>query len=289
MRVLARNTLLATGGFQASPELRAEHIHPHARTVTLRSNPNSTGDGLRLALEAGACMSEGFNPGFYGHLLCEPAVLDHPSKYGLLTQYHSEVAILMNRRGQRFCDESLGDHLNAQETLLETDSTALLVWDQRIEEDYVMRPFVAGIPPVNKFELAISQGATGARCETLDALARHATAWGFDGPAVRTTVERYSDGVRLAPETLKPTRTIALLPIDKPPFRALVVKPAITFTHKGLAVNDRAQALDAAGRPIPGLLVAGADVGNVYRRGYAGGLAAALTFALRAARTAAGG
>jgi succinate dehydrogenase/fumarate reductase flavoprotein subunit len=286
VRVMARNTLIATGGFQASPDLRVELIHPNARAMTLRSNPHSNGDGLRLALAVGAVRSAGTNPGFYGHLLCAPANLDHPSKFGLLTQYHSEVAVLLNKQGQRFCDESLGDHLNAQETLLQTDAVALLVWDQRIELEHVMKPFVEGIPPVDKFALAMAQGAQGALCQTLDEVAGHAAAWGFDGPAVRATLEQYSGKVRRAPETLRPMRTTGLLPNDSAPFRALLVQPAITFTHAGLAVDDQARALDGRGQPIPGLLVAGADVGNIFRRGYAGGLAAALTFGLRAALTA---
>jgi hypothetical protein len=44
--------------------------------------------------------------------------------------------------------------------------------------------------------------------------------------------------------------------------------------------------LDEGGSPIPGLLAAGADAGGLYVRAYAGGLAAALVFGLRAARTA---
>jgi hypothetical protein len=51
-------------------------------------------------------------------------------------------------------------------------------------------------------------------------------------------------------------------------------------------VDEAARVLDAAGRPIRGLFAAGADVGDVYKFGYAGGLALALTFGLRAARTA---
>jgi len=73
---------------------------------------------------------------------------------------------------------------------------------------------------------------------------------------------------------------------DKPPYRALVVQPAITFTHAGLVADAQARVLDHKNHPIPGLLVAGADLGNVYKRGYAGGLAAALAFGLRAAQTA---
>lgn len=210
VRVLARHTLLATGGFQADPELRAQHIHPHARDALLRSNPCSTGDGLRLAQAAGGAMSDSGNPGFYGHLLCEPATLDHPSKFSLLTQYHSEVSVLLNRAGHRFCDESLGDHLNAQETLSQDGGTALLVWDQGIEEQHVMRPFVAGIPPVDKFEMARAQGARAVMCASLDEVARHARDWGFDGEAVRASLDRFNHEVLESPECLKPPRTTAL-------------------------------------------------------------------------------
>jgi succinate dehydrogenase/fumarate reductase flavoprotein subunit len=62
--------------------------------------------------------------------------------------------------------------------------------------------------------------------------------------------------------------------------------PAISFTFGGLAIDDRGRALDERGRPIPGLLAAGADAAGVFDKAYAGGLAAALVFGLRAAQTA---
>lgn len=288
VQVRAASTVLATGGFQADPELRARHIHPHARDALLRSNPCSTGDGLRLAQAAGGAMSGNHNPGFYGHLLCEPANLDHPSKFSLLTQYHSEVSVLLNRAGQRFCDESLGDHLNAQEALVQEGAVALLVWDQNIEEQHVMRPFVAGIPPVDKFEMARAQGARAVLCESLSDVARQAQAWGFEGQAVLATLKHFNSDVRHAPERLHPPRTTALVPVARAPYRVMVVQSAITFTHSGLSVDPQARVLDAAGEPVRGLLAAGADVGDVFRRGYAGGLALALTYGLRAARTACG-
>jgi hypothetical protein len=46
------------------------------------------------------------------------------------------------------------------------------------------------------------------------------------------------------------------------------------------------RALSDNGSPIPGLLVAGADAGNIHHIGYAGGLGSALVTGLRAARTA---
>ena len=65
------------------------------------------------------------------------------------------------------------------------------------------------------------------------------------------------------------------------------VIPAITNTWGGLRIDPAARVLDAGGAPIPGLLAAGADAGGLYQRAYGGGLAAGLTFGLRAARTAA--
>jgi succinate dehydrogenase/fumarate reductase flavoprotein subunit len=56
--------ILATGGFQGSAELVAEHIGP-AAPLRLRANPWSAGDGLRLALARGAGTSAGMAE-FYG-------------------------------------------------------------------------------------------------------------------------------------------------------------------------------------------------------------------------------
>ena len=57
--------VLATGGFQGDRELVREHITPEADHLLLRANPWSTGDGLRLGLEAGAATSAGMGE-FYG-------------------------------------------------------------------------------------------------------------------------------------------------------------------------------------------------------------------------------
>jgi predicted oxidoreductase len=62
--------------------------------------------------------------------------------------------------------------------------------------------------------------------------------------------------------------------------------PAITFTFGGLRIDRDARVLGEDGRPIPGLLAAGADAGGVYVRAYAGGIANALVFGLAAADTA---
>lgn len=86
--------------------------------------------------------------------------------------------------------------------------------------------------------------------------------------------------------TIDPPREFDATPIDTAPIYVVEVVPAITFTFGGLKVDEDAHVLDESGHPIPGLFAAGADAGGVYVRAYAGGLAAALVFGLRAAQTA---
>ena len=73
------------------------------------------------------------------------------------------------------------------------------------------------------------------------------------------------------------------------PFYAVEGQTGVTASHGGLRVDAQARVLNAASEPVPGLLGAGADAGNVFGEGYAGGLAFAATFALLAARQVTGG
>src|SRR6185503_9857765 len=50
--------VLATGGFQADRDLVRRHVTPEADSLLLRATPWSTGDGLRLGVEAGGATGD---------------------------------------------------------------------------------------------------------------------------------------------------------------------------------------------------------------------------------------
>jgi len=283
--VRAAATLLATGGYQASPELRARYIHPHAETMLLRSNPVSDGAGLRLGEEVGGEVA-GTNGGFYGHLVSEPRVWDDERLYVALSQYHSEHALLINERGMRFCDESYGDHANTAHTVRQPRSRAICFWDSRAHAAYATVPVVSVGVPLDKMQVALENGGKGVIAETLDAVATFADAHGFDGAATRATIEAFNHQARHGWEKMAPPRTDDFAALDKPPFYALIVHPAITFTFGGLTIDTGARVLRTDGTPVPGLFAAGSDAGGAFGRGYAGGLALAATFGITAARSA---
>jgi succinate dehydrogenase/fumarate reductase flavoprotein subunit len=281
--IRARSTLLATGGFGGDPGLRAELIHPLARDLPLRANPNSVGDGLRLGLSAGA----GFGPpgaGFYGHLIPSKVAYNNPYEFTDLTFYHSEHGVLLNLEGKRFCDETVGDHLNTLYVLEQPEARALLVYDQRVHEQWMMAPYVEGVEPLDKFQLAYRRSARAAVADEIEEFEALPDEWGYPGEASRDTLLEFNRQCEAGGPN--PSRKLDAAPLVDPPFYVIEVIPAITFTFSGLRIDPLARVLDESGKVIPGLLAAGADAGGAFNRAYAGGLACALVFGLQAAATA---
>lgn len=201
------------------------------------------------------------------------------------TQYHSIHGVLLNRHGARFCDESFDDHASSQWTLRQPGGVALLVWDEPVQREHGVAPVVVGAAAQDRHLAAMQAGCPGGVFDSPEALAGFAATLGYDGPACLASLRQYNDWMRRAPDQAVPPRESNARPLDQGPWYALEVDSAITFTFCGLSTDPQARALDPFGQPIPGLFVAGADVGNAYRRGYAGGLALAACFGFRAVRT----
>jgi succinate dehydrogenase/fumarate reductase flavoprotein subunit len=281
--IRARATLLATGGFGGDPELRAELIHPLARTLPLRANPHSRGDGLRLGLGAGAGFV-GERAGFYGHLIPSHVSYEEPTEFVLLTFYHSEHGILLNLEGQRFCDETLGDHLNTLAVLEQPDARALLICDERVHRQWMLTPYVEGAEAPDKFREAYTRGARAAIAHDVEELEALPPEWGYPGDLARDALLAFNE--QCAAGVPDPGRHLDGAALVDPPYYLIEVIPAITNTWGGLRIDPQARVLDTDGVAIPGLLAAGADAGGLYQRAYGGGIAAGLTFGMRAAETA---
>lgn len=86
--VSARTVVLATGGFQGSASLTAQYLGQGADNIFVRSNKGSVGNGLNLAVGAGAATSRGMST-YYGHLMAAPLRAEQvdPKDYLPLAQY----------------------------------------------------------------------------------------------------------------------------------------------------------------------------------------------------------
>jgi succinate dehydrogenase/fumarate reductase flavoprotein subunit len=283
-RLTAPWTVLATGGFQNDPGLRGEFFGPAAARMLVRSNPVSTGDGLRLADRVGAARSIPHPRGFYGHLVASPLAAWRPGDYSRLAMLSSDHCVLVNEHGQRFTDESRGDHHNAQAVLGQPGARAVALLDATLRGYLARSPHSEGAMHIDRLAEAEAAGARVITCYTWSELAAALDAWGFDGRAAVDETIAYNRAITSGEGPDCPLRAGRRIAVDKPPFHAIELVPAITFTFGGIRIDPGARVLDQAGRPIPGLLAAGADAAGVYDRGYAGGLILASAFGSAAAR-----
>jgi len=93
--------VLATGGFQANRDLVRRHVTPEADSLLLRATPWSTGDGLRLGLEAGGRESAGLDE-FYGRNMPAPPAAIRERDFVPLAQLFARHATVRNAGGEVF-------------------------------------------------------------------------------------------------------------------------------------------------------------------------------------------
>lgn len=265
-----RAAILACGGFEANPEMRARYLGADWELARVRGTRFNTGEGIRAALDAGAMP--------HGHWSCCHAVawdLNAPPfgnrQIGDLYQKHSyPLGIIVNLHGERFVDEG-ADFRNytyakyGREILRQPQRVAFQIFDSKVEA-------------LLRDEYRIGQ-VTKASADTIPQLADRL---GIDREGLRRTVEEFNAAVQpgdFDPARLdgKGTRAISppksnwALPLDSPPFTGYAVTCGITFTFGGLCVDTSARVLNTEGRPVRGLYAAGELVGGLFYYNYAGG------------------
>lgn len=284
----ARSVVLTSGGFEANPQMRAGYLGAGWDLALVRGTPYNTGDGIRMALEAGAqpygnwsgCHSVAWDAG-------APPTGDLELT-NQLTRGGYPFGIVVNAEGRRFIDEG-ADFRNytyakyGAEILKQPGGSAVQVFD-------------AKAAPLLRPEEYQSEGITKVTADSLEKLAKEL---GLDEEQFLRTVEEYNASI--SPETFNPTvkdgkRTVGITPpksnwaqaIDTPPFQAYPVTCGITFTFGGVRIDPQARVLDTTGEAIPGLYAAGEMVGGLFYFNYPGGsgLTAGSVFGRRAGHTA---
>jgi succinate dehydrogenase/fumarate reductase flavoprotein subunit len=93
--------VLATGGFQADRGLLRRHVTAEAGELMLRATPWSTGDGMRIGLEAGAMLSPGMDE-LYGRNMPAPPARVEEGHFVRLAQLYATHATVRNARGEQY-------------------------------------------------------------------------------------------------------------------------------------------------------------------------------------------
>lgn len=101
--------VLATGGFAASRDLVRRFVTAEADNLWVRANPHSSGDGLRLALDAGAVLTAGMGE-FYGRSLPAPPAVVTADRFVSLSQLYARHATVEALDGDVYPPASVAWH-----------------------------------------------------------------------------------------------------------------------------------------------------------------------------------
>ncbi len=278
-RVKARKgVVLATGGFGYDKE-RMAAIGPGFDKVKVIVSPGHTGDGHKMAEMLG---------GRFRHMepdYLKPTVGVHVSSRSHTTNLLAfwDGAIIVNKLGARFVNESLENRSLGTATLSQPDQIVFEIFDQQVyDRMQTGEGRRAGKPVVDRMIKA-------------ETIAELASKIGIPLEALNKTIDRYNDGVAKGrdPDFGRTHLTQAggaMTAISTPPFYAFETSPWMPGTYGGIAVDEEMHVLDNAGI-IPGLYAAGEIVGGFHGAGYHIGsaLAKALVFGRIAGRNCAAG
>ena len=270
--VRGRAVVLACGGFESNAEWRTRYLGPGWDLARVRGTRFNTGDGIRMALEAGAmscgnwsgCHSVGWdrNAPEFGDLSVGDGFQKHSYPFG----------IIVNAHGERFVDEG-ADFRNY--TYAKYGRTMLEQPGQ-----FAWQVFDGKVAHLLRDEYRIRE-VTKVTADSLEALAEKLD--GTDPSGFLRTVRTYNAAVRTdvafdptvkdgrCTEGLEVPKSNWAQALDTPPFEAYAVTCGITFTFGGLKVDTRGRVLDTGERPIPGLYGAGELVGGLFYFNYPGG------------------
>jgi tricarballylate dehydrogenase len=270
--VKAKAVVLAAGGFQANTEMRARYLGPGWELAKVRGTRFNTGDGIRMALDAGAapvgnwsgCHAVAWerNAPEFGDLAVGDQFQKHSYPWG----------IYINAEGKRFVDEG-ADFRNytyakyGRVILNQPGQFAWQIFDAKVKNQL-------------RDEYRIKQ-VTKVTANTLEELVKKLD--DVNPEAALAEIRAYNAAVRtdipFNPNIKDGRCTTGLAvnksnwanTIDTPPFEAYAVTCGITFSFGGLRINTDAQVISTDGEPIAGLYAAGELVGGIFYFNYPGG------------------
>ncbi|MCF2573857.1 FAD-dependent oxidoreductase [Brevibacterium sp. UCMA 11754] len=248
--------VLATGGFSRGTDmLRA--FAPYQLNAIPYGGRGNTGDGLRMAWKLGAGMADmSFVSGTYG---------SHPETgeefHELLTAYY-QGAIIVNRAGRRFTDESQSYKTLGRDVLEQPEGLGFEIFDATVRAQ--------SEPGVPLKDIDALEDIGHVLCaQTLEELARAA---GIDADALVKTVAEYNAAI--GEDTDEFGRTSLCngvgdpAPIVQAPFYAYPAKSLMTTTYCGLTVTPDAEVTDVDGDIIDGLFGVGEVIGGFHGAAY---------------------
>jgi tricarballylate dehydrogenase len=263
--IRSRAVVIAAGGYEANIEWLKRHWGNAADNFIIRGTPYNDGTLLAALLKHGA-KAIGDPKGFHAI-----GVDARAPKFdgGIVTRLDATpFGIVVNRDARRFYDE--GEDIWPKRyaiwgTLIaaQPGQIAYCIVDSKTIDRFLppmFKPYqadsLAGLAP----QLGLDPGMF------VNTLAE------FNRAAAGNAEARMDSLDGACTRGITPPKSNWAMPIDRPPFYGLPLRPGITFTYMGVTVDECARVIDRSGRAFPNVFAAGEIMsGNILTKGYLGG------------------
>ena len=294
IQVNAKNgVIICTGGYGANKEMLNDLCPGNSKWCGLTSATTEEGDGIRMALWAGAELEAGGACMVWNRaILPDNYEFNEDRMGGDIFLPGSQPFLHVNANGERFMNEDQCYPMSYAGGANQPGHFSWIVWDGSYWED-IQKFDTAGCsrltpaPSGTAFnadvydceamskehldsfwlEPRIESGMLK-KCDTLDELAK---AMGFDADQTATfkaNIERYNELVAAGEDVDFGKPAYRLSAVDQPPFYAARIAGALLVTIHGVITNTDSQPLRTDGSIIEGLYVCGNDQGGFYPHNY---------------------
>ena len=247
--------VLATGGFGANPEMVKKYNPKIDERFKTTDAPGSTGEALYMAERAGA---ELVNMGYIQtYPICDPL----SGAIELIADARFDGAIMLNQEGKRFVEELQRRDVLSEAILNQTGQYCWVLWNDNIGK--ISNTVKAH---ANEYEAFTKQGIM-TTCDDLKCIADF-TKIPFD--QLRKTVKRVSDMAGKGNDKDFNHRA-GLMDMQQGKYYVIKAVPSTHHTMGGVRINEKAEALTAEGKVIPGLWAAGEVTGVTHGTNRLGG------------------
>ena len=296
VQIKAKAVIIATGGFGDSPEMIKKHVgYEWGRDLYSARIPGITGDGIRMAWEAGAA-SDGLNMELtYAMPFGLPDTGPGGAPWGFAA--FRQPNLMVNILGERFMNEEIMGNTTYTGNAISRQKghCAFNIFDagtKRHFKDVGLDCLFSIMPRTTidcldediqqAFDVGYKDVFTA---DSLDELAEKA---GIDAANLKETVEEYNkscdngyDGLFHKPHHL-------LRPVREPKFYAGKFFPSGYGTLGGIKINHKIEVITKDHKPIPGLYASGTDACSIFADSYIFYLpGSTMGFALNSGRMAA--
>ena len=264
LTIAATSIIIATGGMAGNRQALERYMPGlHAGDFIFLGGLPHQGDGLKMALEAGADTDGLILPEMTGPM-CPWLNLSQEVTVNPKT-------IWINRKGQRFTQE-IGKRFEAAHAVFrQPGKEVFCVMDENTIDTMLQSNNLPGRPQVSnaesaayaekvKQEFQIQSGKGNVKiANSWDEIAAFI---GVTSDIIKETVDEYNASCEKKHDDLFAKDPAHLVALRKAPFYAVRCCIRLLVTHGGIKINHHMQAVDKEDNPIPGLYAAGVETGG---------------------------